>query len=635
MTGTDDTGDETHARASGPGSTLALVGALAVLVAIAAGGAVGANGGATQAALGSLDGAEGGLGGDFAAQVATTDGGTAPVARCTVSDTTVQTHEEVTLDASSSENVDDYQYDKYGDSSFGDFVQQETRTVTYGEVGTYNPRVKVWGGPTSEQSDTVTCGTVTVTESTPTPTPTPAPSPVASCTVSDTSVQVGEEVTLDASASDHVDDYQYDKYGDSSFSDFTQQDTRTVTYGEVGTYEPRVKVWGGPTSEQSDIANCGTVTVTDETPTPFPTTAQQPTPTPVPTTAQQPTPTPVPTTTTIAEPTPTPTRTTVPEDPTPTPTATPGPTASCRTPDIEISAGERVLLDATDSRDADSYVFSKFAEGPFVNESGGPTIRVRYREPGTYEPAVRVTDAQGRTDTAICGEITVNPADTTPTATGTPGPTETPTPVPTSDPNPTPTATPTAVPTATVTATAVPTADGDGTPSVTESTGDEDGNGTARTTATGRLWFEYAPEEPSAGESVELSAEPETSPGEVAAYRWYLDGDETPDRTGREVALSASSDGETTQVTLVVERTDGTTEEVSRDVPVDPTLSQGDATDTPGGADAASGLEGTTASTSEGISPVIIGFLVLLLVLVVALLVVVAARRRLQTLADE
>jgi|GEM_PF-2099828 len=711
MARTNDPSDETDTGkpGDGSGSTLALVGALAVLIAIAAGGALGASAGPVGTALGSGDGPDGGFGGAITDRFAATHDGDpdpvarctvsdttvevneevtldasasenaddyqyqrdsglgfndfydsatktftyrevgsyeprvkvwfyggsggeetdvvscgtvtvtdstptptptptptstptftptftptpepSPVARCTVSDTTVQVDEQVTLDASASENVDDYQYDKYGSADFGDYVQQDTRTVSYGEVGTYNPRVRVWGGPTSEQSDIATCGTVTVTDSSPTPTPTPGSSPTARCTVSDTTVEVGERVTIDASASENVDDYQYDKYGDSNFGEFTQQDTRIVTYREVGTYEPRVKVWGGPTSEQSDTETCGTVTVTDSTPTA-----------------------------------------------TPTATPSPGPTARCRTPDITVRTGERVVLDATDSEGAQSYVFSKYVDGPFVNESGGATITIRYQEAGTYEPSVRVTDAEGRTDTAVCGEVTVTPGTETvsPTPTGTPTPTVTPTPVP--GETPTVTATPTSVPTATVTPTPVPTSD-PGTVEPTETVGEQDGNGdgdgAARTTTAVRLWFEYAPETPSSGESVQLSASPAVDSADVSAYRWHLDGDDTPDRSGQTVEAPASSDGETTRVTLVVERTDGSTEEISREVPVDLTRAQGGATDTPGGGDAASGLQGTTATGSDGISPVVIGFLVLLLLLVVAVLVVLAARRRLQTLNQD
>ncbi|MFC7310876.1 hypothetical protein ACFQNI_00005, partial [Salinirubellus salinus] len=254
-----------------------------------------------------------------------------PVARCSVSDASVQTGESVTLDASASENTDDYQYDKFGGSSFGEFTTQSSRTVSYAEPGTYDPRVKVWSYSGGEDSDIATCGTVTVSDQTPTPTPTPTATPtpgptaVARCAVSDTSVQTGESVTVDASASENADDYRYDKFGGSSFGEFTTQSSRTVSYAEPGTYDPRVKVWSYSGGEDSDIATCATVTVSDPTPTPTPTVTATPTPTPMPTATPTPTPTPMPTATPTPTPTPMPTVTPTPT-PTPMPTVTPTPT---------------------------------------------------------------------------------------------------------------------------------------------------------------------------------------------------------------------------------------------------------------------------------------------------------------------
>ncbi|WP_193767559.1 hypothetical protein, partial [Halorientalis pallida] len=45
------------------------------------------------------------------------------------------------------------------------------------------------------------------------------------CTVSETSVQVGESVTIDAPQSDNIDEYQYDKYGTGTFGEYTTQST--------------------------------------------------------------------------------------------------------------------------------------------------------------------------------------------------------------------------------------------------------------------------------------------------------------------------------------------------------------------------------------------------------------------------
>ncbi|WP_415380963.1 hypothetical protein [Halosimplex sp. TS25] len=321
-----------------------------------------------------------------------------PVAKCSVSDTSVQTGESVALDASESENADDYQYDKFGGNSFGGFTTQSSRTVSYAEPGTYDPRVKVWSYSDGEDSDSATCGTVTVSDPTPTPTPTPtatstpAPTAVARCTVSDTSVQTGESVTLDASESENADDYQYDKFGGSSFGEFTTQSSRTVSYAEPGTYDPRVKVWSYSDGEDSDSATCGTVTVSDPTPTPTPTPTATPTPTPTPASTATPTPTP-----TV---TPTPTLTPAPTA-TPTPTLTPAPTAT-----------------------------------PTPTPAVTPTPTLTPTPAVTPTPTLTPTPAVTPTPT-----LTPTPAVTpTPTLTPTPAVTPTPTPMPTT--TRTPTATP-------------------------------------------------------------------------------------------------------------------------------------------------------------------------------------------------
>ncbi|MFC7133201.1 MULTISPECIES: PKD domain-containing protein [Salinibaculum] len=80
------------------------------------------------------------------------------------------------------------------------------------------------------------------------------------------------------------------------------------------------------------------------------------------------------------------------------------------------------------------------------------------------------------------------------------------------------------------------------------------------------LWM--TPLSPRPGEAVTLVAEPGATPdSEVADYRWDLDGDGDPDARGRTVRHNFSSDRQTT-VTLVVERTNGTTATVEETVAV-------------------------------------------------------------------
>ena len=409
------------------GTGIVIAGVAILLVSLVAGGAVGMGANDTSSAPASdstgdapVDDRSGDADAVGGAALATAHS-SPPTARCTVSDTTVSVNEEVTLDASASEGDDDYQYDKYGDASFGTYTSESQRTVTYGEVGTYQPRVKVWNYSGGETSEIVTCGEVTVTDSTPTPTPTPAPGPTASCTVSATDVSVGETLTLDASASENVDDYQYDKYGDAGFGDFTSNSQYSVQYAEVGTYQPRVKVWSYQGGESSDIATCGEVTVTDSTPTPTAT------PTPTPTATPTPTPT--------ATPTPTPTAT-------PTPTPDTGPTARCSLSEWEIGVDEALAIDASASEGADDFQYARDVEAPFSDFSEESYV-FRYEEPGTYRPQVKVWSYPSEeTDTVTCREVTV--VEGTPESTPTPTPTATPTSTPTATPTPTPSQGPTA-----------------------------------------------------------------------------------------------------------------------------------------------------------------------------------------------
>ena len=124
-----------------------------------------------------------------------------PVARCTVSATSVAVGESVTLDASASENADDYQYDRYGNEAFGDYTGRETRTITYAEPGAYEPRVKVWSYSGVEGSDTAVCGTVVVVaESTPTPGSAPEDSPESTPTTTPAATPVVTATSAGAGA---------------------------------------------------------------------------------------------------------------------------------------------------------------------------------------------------------------------------------------------------------------------------------------------------------------------------------------------------------------------------------------------------------------------------------------------------
>jgi len=370
-------------------------------------------------------------GGDVApTMLATTN--THPVASCTVSDTSVKVGESVTIDASASENADDYQYDRYGDESFGEYTTQSSRVVTYSEAGTYNPQVKVWSYSGGESSDVASCGSITVTEATPTPTatpmptvtptptstpmptvtptptatpmptltPTPTSTAVARCTVSDTSVQVGESVTIDASASENADDYQYDRYGDSSFGQYTAQPSRTVSYSEPGTYEPRVKVWSYSGGESSDTASCGTLSVTDATPTP--TATLTPTPTATPTTPM-PTLTPTPTTSPTSTVTPTPTESGTESSSTGTLTPTPASTTETAT-----DSGAWFRYSPNDPSENDSV---QLTAEPAVTEDAVEAYSWDIEGDGTVDGHGRVLELPAKTSEETAVTLTIERAN--------------------------------------------------------------------------------------------------------------------------------------------------------------------------------------------------------------------------------
>jgi hypothetical protein len=304
---------------------------------------------------------------------------------------------------------------------------------------------------------------------------------------------------------------------------------------------------------------------------------------------------------------------------------------------VAVSVNESALLDAGDSTGVEQYEFAADIEGAFRDPTSQSLTTVRYEQPGTYEPQVRVTGPDGDTDVASCGEITVTEGTATPTQTAT---TTTPTQTITATPTQTPIGTPTVTPTATVsltgtpsttgtvtaTATAIPTGattrPPTGTATPTVSVGTPTSEGIASATATpvltvgtptdGGTWFRYRRVTSGTNDSVRLVAQPAVSREAVDSFGWDVDGDGTADFHGRVLELPRRT-GEETSVTLRITRTNGSTVTVSRTVPVGSDL----AVDT-----TASGGDGATAFGTTLALPAV---LVLLLVIVAAVL---AARSR-------
>lgn len=84
------------------------------------------------------------------------------VARCSLSETEIDPGESVTLDATAWENVTAYRYDKFGDGSFGEWMDTGTRTYTYEDPGTYDLQIQTRSS--DDTTDTASCGSLTVSE---------------------------------------------------------------------------------------------------------------------------------------------------------------------------------------------------------------------------------------------------------------------------------------------------------------------------------------------------------------------------------------------------------------------------------------------------------------------------------------
>ncbi|WP_440990813.1 PKD domain-containing protein [Haloarchaeobius baliensis] len=159
-----------------------------------------------------------------------------PVARCSVSAREVVVGEEVIISAERSERGDDYQFDT-GTGEFGDYRAEPTRTTSYGEPGTYSPRVRVLAYP-SERSSVVDCPTVDVTTENVPPTAAFAPSSFV--------VDAGDTVTFDASnatdADGRVVEYRWDFDGDGTTDAVTAGPTTDHTYDDTANISPMLEV---------------------------------------------------------------------------------------------------------------------------------------------------------------------------------------------------------------------------------------------------------------------------------------------------------------------------------------------------------------------------------------------------------
>jgi hypothetical protein len=428
--------------------------------------------------------------------------------------------------------------------------------------------------------------------------------PTARCTVSDATVAPGEAVTIDASSSSGgIVAVRYDRVGDSTFGDAVDATERTVEYGETGSYRPRVAVVG---ETGTDYASCGEVTVSEfavdllvepSEPSPgepvtFATSTSGTSESPLvyrwdfdgdgeidaETEESQ-------TTTEYGSEGAKRATVTVMDGADrraseTTTVAVGSPVARCRLGTAVVQPGAEVRLDARDSVGAIGYRFDRTGDGTVDVERDTGTATFAYAEAGSYGPTVEVTDSDGVTDTADCGELAVRDVAVSLMASQS-----------------------TVPPGESVTFTAdfdSPAAggavyrwdlDGDGSIEVEtteasyttafDSEGDRtvrvtavDGDGVAESASTDvsvsvnsppEASFEVSPSSPAVGEDVTFSASASDPDGNVVAYEWAVDG--TQVGTGPQTTWQPPS-ADTYTVVLAVTDGEGATTSVDRSVTV-------------------------------------------------------------------
>jgi len=277
--------------------------------------------------------------GDPTGQLEIREGWLDPVARCELSETTVEPGEPVTVDASGSSDADDFQYARDADAGFGDFTDSSQWQFEYGEPGEYTPRVRVWSYP-NETTDTATCGTVEVRDS----------SVSVELSASPNEANLTTDVRFDVSQSGDPQgelEFRWDWTGDGEVDQVTTDaDGIAHRYRTTGRYEATVTV-----VDEAGNSDTGTADVSV------------------------------------------------------------GPVARCSVVPGEVEPGESVEADAGDSLGADDYGFARSSDAAFAFAEGS-AVTFTYDEPGTYTPAVRVWAYPSETsETTTCGTVRVAEPD--------------------------------------------------------------------------------------------------------------------------------------------------------------------------------------------------------------------------------
>lgn len=344
-----------------------------------------------------------------------------PVASFTFTPSDPQADEAITFDASGSEDPDGtvVTYRWNFDDGTTRSTSDPTLTYTYDDPGLRSVQLEV------EDDDG---RTDTTSEFVPV-------DPTAACEASPRTVEPGESVTLDASAS-NADQVEFDKEGDGATDHVDDQDFVWVTsYSAPGTYQPQVQAQDASGNLTRD-ASCGEVEVGsgpidaafDYAPAQpeadeaiiFDASASSSTEGSIveyrwdftadgtidETTASE--------TTTYAyqQPGSYNVELTVRDDAGNEAQTSEfvhiDPSALCEASPVRVEPGEPVTLDASDSK-ADGARFSKDGNESFESgDEANLTRQVTYNETGVYEPYVQTRFQESRNE-APCGEVTVEP----------------------------------------------------------------------------------------------------------------------------------------------------------------------------------------------------------------------------------
>jgi len=264
---------------------------------------------------------------------------------CSLSDTEVPPGTTVFLNAGASRNAGLYEYDKEGDGVFEAEDEFSSRSFTYNETGTYNPRVAALNA-SDDSRDVAACGELTVDEN---------QEPNANLTYSPTAPAPGETVTFDGTHSTDPDGddlifFGYDVGNDGSLEGvFETRQPFEWTFEEPGTYEVRLEAH----DEHGAIGN-DTVTVDVGTPA----------------------------------------------------------TLTCSVGPSTVVTGEDVTVDATESEGIETMDVDIDGDETFERENVDLAYTYQYEEPGQYTVLARSETAAG-TEFATCGDVSVEQADPT------------------------------------------------------------------------------------------------------------------------------------------------------------------------------------------------------------------------------